>query len=74
MKVSKLKKFKAAEHLRTPEARAEYLNIVHAVGDPDEVRVALDLVAQTQRTSAIAKAPDNDGGTEGERRSENQSI
>jgi DNA-binding phage protein len=28
MKVSKLKKFDAAEHLRTPEARAEYLSIV----------------------------------------------
>ena len=27
MKVSKLKKFDAAEHLRTPKARAEYLEV-----------------------------------------------
>lgn len=56
MKVSKLKKFDAAEHLRTPEARAEYLNIVLADGDPDKVRDALNLVAGAQGMSAIAKA------------------
>ncbi|UYO41219.1 putative addiction module antidote protein [Rhodopseudomonas palustris] len=56
MKVSKLKKFNAAEHLRTPEARAEYLNIVLADGDPNEVRDALNLVARAQGMSAIAKA------------------
>ena len=56
MKVSKLKKFDAAEHLRTPEARAEYLNIVLADGDPAEVRDALNLVARAQGMSAVAKA------------------
>ena len=56
MKVSKLKKFDAAEHLRTPEARAEYLNIVLADGDPTEVRDALNLVARAQGMSAVAKA------------------
>ena len=56
MKVSKLKKFDAAEHLRTPEARAEYLNIVLADGDPGEVRDALNLVARAQGMSEVAKA------------------
>jgi putative addiction module killer protein/probable addiction module antidote protein len=56
MKVSKLKKFDAAEHLRTPEARAEYLNIVLTDGDPTEVRDALNLVARAQGMSEIAKA------------------
>lgn len=28
MKVSKLKKFDVAEHLQTPDARAEYLSMV----------------------------------------------
>jgi len=41
MKIRRLKKFDAAEHLRTPEARAEYLTIVLADGDPAEVRDAL---------------------------------
>lgn len=56
MKVSKLKKFDAAEHLRTPEAQAEYLNIVLADGDPTEVRDALNLVARAQGMSEVAKA------------------
>jgi probable addiction module antidote protein len=56
MRVSKLKKFDAAEHLRTPEARAEYLNIVLADGDPAEIRDALNLVARAQGMSEIAKA------------------
>jgi len=56
MKVSKLKKFDAAEHLRTPTARAEYLSIVLADGDPTEVRDALNLVARAQGMSAVAKA------------------
>jgi len=56
MKVGKLKKFDAAEHLRTPEARAEYLNIVLADGDPAEVRDALNLVARAQGMSVVAKA------------------
>jgi len=56
MKVSKLKKFDAAEHLRTPEERAEYLNLVLADGDPVEVRDALNLVARAQGMSGIAKA------------------
>src|ERR1700730_11152129 len=56
MKVSKLRKFDAAEHLRTPEARAEYLNIVLADGDPAEVRDALNLVARAQGMSVVAKA------------------
>ena len=56
MKVSKLKKFDAAEHLRTPEARAEYLSIVLADGDPAEVRDALNLVARAQGMSEVAKA------------------
>ncbi|MCG6206331.1 putative addiction module antidote protein [Rhodopseudomonas sp. HC1] len=56
MKVSKLKKFNATEHLRTPEARAEYLSIVLADGDPTEVRDALNLVARAQGMSAVAKA------------------
>ncbi|MGC2778193.1 MAG: addiction module antidote protein [Bradyrhizobium sp.] len=56
MKVSKLKKFDAAEHLRTPVDRAEYLNIVLADGDPIEVRDALNLVARAQSMSQVAKA------------------
>jgi len=56
MKVGKLRKFDAAEHLRTPEARAEYLNIVLADGDPAEVRDALNLVALAQGMSVVAKA------------------
>jgi probable addiction module antidote protein len=56
MKVNKLKKFDAAEHLRTPEARAEYLSIVLADGDPAEVRDALNLVARAQGMSEVAKA------------------
>jgi probable addiction module antidote protein len=56
MKVSKLRKFDAAEHLRTPAARAEYLNIVLADGDPAEVRDALNLVARAQGMSQVAKA------------------
>ncbi|UFZ03235.1 putative addiction module antidote protein [Bradyrhizobium ontarionense] len=56
MKVSKLKKFDAAEHLRTAAARAEYLNIVLADGDPTEVRDALNLVARAQGMSQVAKA------------------
>jgi probable addiction module antidote protein len=56
MKVSKLKKFDAAEHLRTPEARAEYLSLVLADGDPAEVRDALNGVARAQGMSEVAKA------------------
>jgi probable addiction module antidote protein len=56
MKVSKLKKFDATEHLRTAEARAEYLSIVLADGDPVEVRDALNLVARAQGMSAVAKS------------------
>ena len=47
---------KAAEHLRTPKARAEYLSIVLADGDPAEVRDALNLVARAQGMSEVAKA------------------
>jgi probable addiction module antidote protein len=56
MKVSKLKEFDAAEHLRTPKARAEYLSIVLADGDPAEVRDALNVVARAQGMSEVAKA------------------
>jgi probable addiction module antidote protein len=56
MKVSKLKKFDATEHLRTPQARADYLNIVLTDGDPTEVRDALNLVARAQGMSEVAKA------------------
>ena len=56
MKVSKLKKFDAAEHLCTPNARAEYLSIVLADGVPAEVRDALNLVARAQGMSEVAKA------------------
>ncbi|MGJ5096463.1 addiction module antidote protein [Bradyrhizobium oligotrophicum] len=56
MKISKLKTFDAAEHLRTPTARAEYLNLVLADGDPAEVRDALNLVARAQGMSQVAKA------------------
>ena len=49
-------RFDAAEHLRTPEARAEYLNIVLADGDPAEVRDALNIVARAQGMSEVAKA------------------
>jgi hypothetical protein len=45
MKVSKLKKFAAAEHLRTADARSEYLSIVLADGDAAEASDALRLVA-----------------------------
>jgi probable addiction module antidote protein len=56
MKVSKLKKFDAAEHLQTPDARAEYLSMVLADGDPGEVRDALNVVARAQGMSQVAKA------------------
>ncbi len=56
MKVGKLRKFDATEHLRTPEARAEYLNIVLADGNPAEIRDALNLVARAQGMSHVAKA------------------
>jgi probable addiction module antidote protein len=56
MRVSKLRKFDAAEHLRTPEARAAYLSIVLTDGDPAEVRDALNLVARAQGMSEVAKA------------------
>ncbi len=56
MHVSKLKKFDAAEHLRTPKARAEYSSLVLAYGDPAEVRDALNVVARAQGMSAVAKA------------------
>lgn len=56
MKISKLKKFDASEHLKTPEARAEYLSLVLADGDPAEVRDALNVVARAQGMAAVAKA------------------
>lgn len=54
--ISKLKAFDAAEHLRTPAARAEDLNLVLADGDPTEVRDALDLVARAQGMSQVAES------------------
>jgi hypothetical protein len=48
MKVSKLKKFAAAEHLRTADARSEYLSIVLADGDAAEASDALRLVARAE--------------------------
>jgi probable addiction module antidote protein len=56
MKIGKLKKFDATEQLRTPQARAAYLSIVLADGDPAEIRDALNLVARAQGMSAVAKA------------------
>ena len=56
MKIDDLKKFDAAEHLTTPEARAEYLSIVLADGDPAEVRDALNIVARAQGMSEVARA------------------
>ena len=56
MKISKLKRFDATEHLRTPAARAEYLSLVLADGDPTEVRDALNLVARAQGMTVVAKA------------------
>ena len=56
MKTGNLKKFDAAEHLTTPEARAEYLSIVLADGDPAEVRDALNIVARAQGMSEVARA------------------
>ena len=56
MKISKLKKFDASEHLKTPEARAEYLSLVLADGDPAEVRDALNVVARAHGMAAVAKA------------------
>jgi probable addiction module antidote protein len=55
MKISKLKKFDAAEHLQTPEARTEYLNMVLADGHPDEVRDAINIVARAEGMSKVAK-------------------
>jgi hypothetical protein len=46
MKVSKLKKFDAAEHLRTAAARSEYLGIVLADGDAVEASDSLRIVAR----------------------------
>ena len=51
MKVCKLKKFDAAEYLRTPETRAEYLSIVLADGDAAEVHDAVNVVARAQARS-----------------------
>jgi DNA-binding phage protein len=59
MKVSKLRKFDAAEHLRTPEARAEYLSLVLTDGDPAEVRDALNLVACSLRLPHLGLDPPN---------------
>jgi probable addiction module antidote protein len=56
MKISKLKKFDVAEHLRTPKARAEYLSLVLADRDPAEVRDALNVVARAQGMSEVGKA------------------
>jgi probable addiction module antidote protein len=56
MKVSQLKTFDAAEHLRTPEARADYLSIVFADGDAAEIRDALNIVARAQGMGEVAKA------------------
>lgn len=56
MKTGDLKTFDAAEHLTTPEARAEYLSIVLADGDPAEVREALNIVARAQGMSEVARA------------------
>jgi probable addiction module antidote protein len=56
MKASKLKKFDAAEHLRTPKVHAEYLSLVLADGDPAEVRDALNVVARAQGMSEVVKA------------------
>lgn len=56
MKADHLKKFDAAEHLASPEARAEYLSIVLADGDPAEVRDALNIVARAQGMSEVARA------------------
>ena len=54
MKVGKLKKFDAAEYLRTPEARAEFLSIILADGDSAEVRDSLNIVARAQGMSEAA--------------------
>ncbi len=46
MDIANLKTFDAAEHLTTPEARAEYLSIVLADGDPAEVCDAVNIIAR----------------------------
>lgn len=56
MKTTDLKTFDAAEHLTTAKARADYLNIVLADGDPAEIRDALNVVARAQGMSEVARA------------------
>lgn len=56
MKVSKLKRWDAAEHLKTPAAQTEYLNMVLADGDADEVRDALNVIARARGMGKVAKA------------------
>lgn len=58
MKVGKLKRWDAAEHLDTTEAQAEYLSMVLADGDIEEIRDALNVVARARGMAEIAKAAD----------------
>lgn len=56
MKVSKLKRWDAAEHLKTPEAQQEYLNLALAEGNDDEVRDALNVIARAKGMAKVAKS------------------
>jgi probable addiction module antidote protein len=56
MRVSKLKRWDAAEHLKTAKAQQEYLNMVLADGNANEVRDALNVIARARGMAKVAKA------------------
>ncbi|MCK8788274.1 hypothetical protein M0638_28385 [Roseomonas sp. NAR14] len=47
--------YNPAELLDTPEARAEYLSLIMADGDPAEISQALGVVARAHGMTAVAK-------------------
>jgi len=56
IKVKDLPLFDAAEYLDTPEAQDEYLRLVMADGDADEIRDARKVVARARRMADTEKA------------------
>jgi probable addiction module antidote protein len=48
IKVKDLPKFDPAKYLDTPEAQAEFMSMVLADGDADEIRNALNVVARAR--------------------------
>jgi DNA-binding phage protein len=56
IKVKDLKRWDAAESLNTPERQAEFLRLVLADGDADEIRDARKIVARARRMASKEKA------------------